>query len=294
MNQLEKAFAAVDNDQTLRRALVHRSRPTRGFYEKGEWVMMWKKKGEAEGNWVGPLQVIIQEGQNVVWITQNHKLYRIAPEHLRSLSAMEEYRHQVSKGSETNQELASIRPNRGGVQFHDVVPGGLMPEPTARAGARVPETSRAEADGNPSNELPAQEGAPRSGDSSQQPDGEPEVTSIRSDSVSGDPPETQQGETSHIDIPVPETSEVDDDEGLYADTYPTLHLQTEQAFRFEVNVNQRDIDHWKEETRPSEMAFLVSAAKRQRSEVKLSTLNPEERRLFTEAKNKGSRKLADH
>ena len=42
-----KAFAAVDNDQTLRRALVHRSRPTRGFYEKGEWVMMWKKKGEA-------------------------------------------------------------------------------------------------------------------------------------------------------------------------------------------------------------------------------------------------------
>ena len=39
-----KAFAAVDNDQTLRRALVHRSRPTRGFYEKGEWVMMWKKR----------------------------------------------------------------------------------------------------------------------------------------------------------------------------------------------------------------------------------------------------------
>ena len=281
-----KAFAAVDNDQILRRALVHRSRPTRGFYEKGEWVMMWKKKGEAEGNWVGPLQVIIQEGQNVVWITQNHKLYRIAPEHLRSLSAMEEYRHQVSKGSETNQELASIRPNRGGVQFHDVVPGGLMPEPTARAGARVPETSRAEADGSPNNELPIQEGAPKSGDSSQQPDGEPEVTSIRSDSVSGDPPATQQEETSHIDIPVPETSEEDDDEGLYVDTYPTLHLQTEQAFRFEVDVNQRDIDHWKEETRPSEMAFLVSAAKRQRSEVKFSTLNTEERRLFTEAKNK--------
>jgi predicted metal-binding protein len=34
------------------------------------------------------------------------------------------------------------------------------------------------------------------------------------------------------------------------------------------------------------MAFLVSAAKRQRSEVKFSTLNTEERRLFTEAKNK--------
>jgi len=47
-----KAFAMVDNDQTLRRAIVHRSRPHRGFYEKGEWVMLWKKKREAEGNWI--------------------------------------------------------------------------------------------------------------------------------------------------------------------------------------------------------------------------------------------------
>ena len=71
-----KAFAMVDNDQTLRRAIVHRSRPHRGFYEKGEWVVLWKKKGEAEGNWIGPMQVIIQEDQNVVWVSRNHKLYR--------------------------------------------------------------------------------------------------------------------------------------------------------------------------------------------------------------------------
>ena len=43
-----RAFAEVDNDQTLRRAIVHRSRPNRGFYEKGEWVMIWKKRGEAQ------------------------------------------------------------------------------------------------------------------------------------------------------------------------------------------------------------------------------------------------------
>jgi len=84
-----KAFAEIDNDQTLRRALVHRSRPHRGFYDRGDWVMMWKKKGEADGNWLGPMQVIIQEGQNVIWVTKHHKLYRV-PQYVRSLSAFEE------------------------------------------------------------------------------------------------------------------------------------------------------------------------------------------------------------
>ena len=57
-----RAFTVVDNDQALRRALVSRSRPHRGQYVRGEWVMRWSKKGEADGIWSGPLQVIIQEG----------------------------------------------------------------------------------------------------------------------------------------------------------------------------------------------------------------------------------------
>ena len=81
-----KAFAEIDNDQTLRRAIVHRSRPHRGFYDRGDWVMMWKKKGEAEGNWIGPMQVIIQEGQNVIWVTRHHKLYRVPPEYQKPFS----------------------------------------------------------------------------------------------------------------------------------------------------------------------------------------------------------------
>ena len=108
-----KAFAMVDNDQTLRRAIVQRSRPHRGFYEKGEWVMMWKKKGEAAGSWIGPLQVIIQEGQNVVWVTRHHKLYRIAPEHLRSLTAMEEHR---CAGDGSVSQSSHRRPSK----FHNI------------------------------------------------------------------------------------------------------------------------------------------------------------------------------
>eukprot|EP00435_Cladocopium_sp_Y103_P024408 s473_g6.t1 len=115
-----KAFAVIDNDQTLRRALVHRSRPHRGFYDRGDWVMMWKKKGEADGNWIGPMQVVIQEGQNVVWVTRHHKLYRVPPEYVRSLSAFEEFKHQPSD-NQTAANNQSIRPTHGGVQFHDMV-----------------------------------------------------------------------------------------------------------------------------------------------------------------------------
>eukprot|EP00435_Cladocopium_sp_Y103_P023342 s473_g5.t1 len=65
-----------------------------------------------------------------------------------------------------------------------------------------------------------------------------------------------------------------------------FNLQEDQMYQFEVNINQKDIEHWKEETRPEEMLFLVSAAKRQRSEVKISSLGPTERKLFEDAKMK--------
>ena len=38
----------------------------RGHYSRGECVMRWSKKGEADGVWNEPLQVIIQEDQRVV------------------------------------------------------------------------------------------------------------------------------------------------------------------------------------------------------------------------------------
>ena len=106
-----RAFAFVDNSQVLRRAIVNRSRPNRGPFERGEWVMIWKKRGEAEGHWTGPMQVLAQEGKNVVWVTMGQKLYRIAPEHVRYLSAMEEWKNQTYP-----QEIGkhSIVPPHGG------------------------------------------------------------------------------------------------------------------------------------------------------------------------------------
>ena len=286
-----KSFAMVDNDQTLRRAIVHRSRPHRGFYEKGEWVMMWKKRGESEGSWIGPMQVIIQEGQNVVWVTRHHKLYRIAPEHLRSLSAMEEFSQKVNPENPSTNSSQTIMPSRGGVQFHDMIstghhdnaPDGNSP-PTARSPA-LPGDARMEAIPAP---VSAPETSPATGrplpSTSEQPDVEPEIQSIPSSGSDRDNPQPDQTEVPNpIEVPVPDSS---DDDSLYIEDEPLYHVQEDQALRFEVNISQKDIENWKEETRPQEMAFLVSAAKRQRSEVKISQLSPKERQMFEEAKMK--------
>ena len=87
-----------------------------------------------------------------------------------------------------------------------------------------------------------------------------------------------------IENPVPVSS--DEENCLYVEEEGCFHLQENQVYRFDIDVNQRDIDHWKEETGPQKMAFLVSAAKRQRSEVKISSLNASEKKLFDEAKTK--------
>ena len=84
-----RAFVIVDNNQAMRRAIVQRTRPPRQTYEKGQWVMMWKQRGENQGQWVGPAQVVIQENQQIVWVSMASKLFRIAPEHIRQTSINE-------------------------------------------------------------------------------------------------------------------------------------------------------------------------------------------------------------
>ena len=165
-----RAFVSIDNDQVLRRALTSRSRPNRGHYSPGTWVMLWKRKGESEGQWEGPMQVIIQEENKVIWVTKGTKLYRAAPEHVRPLSAVEEW-HQsnshVPHFQPTNTQQ-SIIPHHGGTQFHNLP----MPD-------NVPITSNLEND--PQQPMSAAEmpvnnqASQRSSDQSIQSDPEPEA-----------------------------------------------------------------------------------------------------------------------
>ena len=129
-----------------------------------------------------------------------------------------------------------------------------------------------------------------------QPGGEPEIPSSQ-------PSESQQGETgigenptpdnhTHdpaVNTPVPVNSEDDDltcDHLLCIDDELRLfHDTTDLAWRMEVDVHQMDINMWREEADPGEMAFVASAAKSQRSEVRLSTLSHAEKEQFQKAKD---------
>ena len=119
--------------------------------------------------------------------------------------------------------------------------------------------------------------------SHEQPDKEPDTQSIPPEGPVGAPTGDVPEASNPVEVPVPDSS---DEDGLYLNDEVIYHLQQEHGFKLKVDIHQKDINHWKEEPRPHEMAFLVSAAKRQGSEVKISDLSPTERKLFEDAKMK--------
>lgn len=271
-----RAYASVDNDQTLRRALVHRVRPHRGSYQKGEAVMVWRKRGESDGHWQGPMTVVIQEDKQVVWVTMLNKLYRVAPEHIRPLSAMEEIHQKTSEIG-----TSSIVPSSGGTQFHDLIPSSTQqsnPVGVQSPNQVVMETMEQT---DPVIPVPNQE--------NDQPDQEPSAgetpLQVSSDSGSSSPSAQSGMATAPIpaeQIPIPVS---DSDDGLFCEVEECFHVSHEQKWEFEIMLSEGDIQNWRQEEDPHECAFIVSAAKKQRSEVRLTSLSADDKRLFEKAKN---------
>eukprot|EP00435_Cladocopium_sp_Y103_P041712 s568_g11.t1 len=84
------AFVKADHCQALRKALHARSRPDRMQFMIGDHVMYWKQgKGAEPGSWHGPARIIMLEQPNTIWISHLTRLYRCAPEHVRSVSSRE-------------------------------------------------------------------------------------------------------------------------------------------------------------------------------------------------------------
>ena len=116
-----KAFVEMDNSDKIRRALLRKSCPHRGQFMGGTLVMYWRPgRGENPGTWHGPAQVIVQETNNVVWLSHASRVYRVAPEHIRSLSEREQhsYIHQVRHNPREDDQ--SMR-GQGVFQYHDLV-----------------------------------------------------------------------------------------------------------------------------------------------------------------------------
>ena len=272
-----RAFTIVDNNQAMRRALVQRTRPSRQTYDKGQWVMLWKQRGEHQGQWIGPAQVIIQEGPQVVWATMASKLYRIAPEHLRPVSTQEQAKCQENP-QDSGRENNNI--GQGVTQFHDwlaIINSNPDISPVVPPQGIETTEGTAEAGIGPENGIGVNHDEQHS-----QPDQEPSV-------VSGETPVEVPENDNIIDptlIPIPSSDSESAHELFMEEEHQCFNCSADQVWKIEIDITQKDIDNWREESQPSCMAFVVSAAKKQRAEVKLSELTDSDRKLFEEAKGK--------
>ncbi len=114
-----RAFIASDNDDRLRRAFLRRHRPHRGCWNKGDNVMFWRNGlGQNPGRWHGPATVISHENDSVVWISHIGRIYRTAPEHIRTLSIREDHELQKNPGNEPSEIPPQI--GKGVFQYEDL------------------------------------------------------------------------------------------------------------------------------------------------------------------------------
>lgn len=265
-----RAFWEADNSASIRRALLRRSRPSRGQYTPGEWIMVWRQSEPPKGRWIGPMKVVVQENQQTIWCTRSGRLFRCSPEQARPVSAVEARQIQPedlasNQGNDIGQQLKEIQRQNNHEQFQDLTttPEGQNSDhsgnegPTEQVAPNVVPNPHSEGDINPSEPGSIVE-----------PDNEP--------GASSETPEIQSPEN----VPVPAS----DEEGLYCtallchddDGPAPLELQSNQALQFEILVCQDDIDKWSQSDHDTAETFLATTAKRQRVEVKVKDLNPEE------------------
>ena len=288
-----RAFHAADNDMAIRRAALRRDRPHRGAYEPGEWVMVWKSHLN-KGSWIGPAKVIIQDGPTSVFCNNAGSVMRAAPEHIRPVSAVEARLIPM-----TENPMSLLRTST-------VPPHAQVPSNTSN---QIPTESPAiEVFVPPENARPASSGA------SEQPDQEPDENSqgnltIKHDNISSenspnnsDPRDPQlnnpeaesQSQLEPHEIPLPDAT----DDELLCDLLTCTDSDDSESFapdgkdhvwKAELEFTQAQLDEmcvFQENPCEEDFLMLATASKKQRTEVKLSTLDPHERQEFEAAKAK--------
>lgn len=78
-----RAMIEATDEDRVRRAALHRTRPVRGPYEPGELIMLWRKgKGEKKAHWHGR-HIGVHHGK--VFVAYDAEIYRCAPEQVRKV-----------------------------------------------------------------------------------------------------------------------------------------------------------------------------------------------------------------
>ena len=258
-----QAFHTADNSESLRRALLRRSCPSRGRYDPGQWVMIWRSIGPQKKAWLGPQRTVLQDGDHTVWTTHAGKLYRSAPENVR-LALPEEGQ---PEGPELPEDLTAIQQQIHRMEQNEsTLP--TIPEHETSNPPEIPEHNSHEI-------VPEQNRRDSSASESiQQPDQEPETTSQE--------PQEEQSQNQ-------QREEDPDDELLFLTCHesPCALSENDAAAygwrcEFEVPIS----DEFKDHTPSQEEAwiYLATQSKKQRSEVRLSELTTAERQEFESAK----------
>ena len=265
-----KAFHEADNNAAIRRAILRRSRPLSQQYVPGEWVMMFKPHGNLanQGSWTGPLRVLHPGDKHNIWATAGGRIYRGAPEHFRPVSAWESRQipgHLHDRAPDIPVTAGEVRGGRTG----QIEPSQGEPQPVI---TEIPQLTRPPHAETSSRNIPS---IPSS-----QPGSEPDQE-IPPQGI-----ETPSEGVGAVDTPLP----ADAAEGLLCTDVSEFQMPLTEgehlAWRAEIILHGHDVDRWKTESDPHEMLFLAEAAQKQRSEVRLSELSPEDLELFKQAKDK--------
>ena len=222
-----RAFISADHDQRLRRAYLRRSRPTRNLLQPGDHIMFWREgKGNLPGQWHGPAKVIIQEDNNVTWISHMSRLYRCAPEHTRSLSSREA--EDLTRDSTSSPENPDIK--NGVFQYQDLTQQTV----TIPSEAAPIQPNVSPADPNEINPIPVTDQVPGNHDttgsqSEEQPDSEPEDPT-----VPGPLPNPEQ-----VPIPNDPFSDHEDEGILFCSQYDHWEREGSTLVRYHVELRNR-------------------------------------------------------
>ena len=215
--------------------------------------MIWRTRGIRNPGWIGPQRVIIQDANHTVWSTQGGKLYRSAPEHVRR-SLPDEGQ---PDGPELPADLTSLQQQ---ISRMNQLPSIAEDEPIIID----PTTASADPTEGDSSERVR---LASSAESIQQPDQEPDAVSQQSSQPNLESSETDTQEIQQL-LMCEESNAFDD-------------INQDVAFRCEFEVLAQvaeelyNSDPW---------VLLTTGSAKQRTEVQLSELSPEERTAFENAK----------
>jgi len=232
----------------------------------GEWVMTWKQgKGAQPGHWLGPMKVVVHENAQTIWTTLACKLHQFAPEHVRPVTANEA--REIPLHSK-EPSVSSIAQQLTQIQSQGITQAINLPEEIPIENLpSMPDTRNPQiqppSDGQPGNEpeIPSSHTTPSHSNNSPVDENnlEPQLNnpSHHNSNPNDDPA---------ITTPVPD-DDADDlacDQLLCIDDDPCMWSEGDPlAWKCEIPFFEKDIQAWKNEPNATDMAFLVSAAKRQ-------------------------------